>query len=100
MSEQPQPESAEQKETGFARRIDDFRKSKRYQRLIRHSLSYFVLALGAAFMLFPMLWMISSSFKPPWQIFTNPPIWFPNRWETTTCSRYQPRVIDLAGAGG
>ncbi len=58
------------------------RTSKRWQRAVRYLASYFVLALGAAFMLFPMLWMISASFKPAWQIFTDPPIWFPHHWET------------------
>jgi len=58
------------------------RTSKKWQRGIRHLLSYGVLALGAAFMLFPMLWMISASFKPAWQIFTDPPIWIPHHWET------------------
>ncbi len=33
-------------------------------------------------MLFPMLWMLSASLKPPWQIFTDPPIWIPQEWET------------------
>ncbi|MBN8636972.1 MAG: hypothetical protein J0M07_16715, partial [Anaerolineae bacterium] len=57
------------------------RTSNRWQRGIRHAVSYFVLALGAAFMLFPMLWMISASLKPGWQIFTDPPIWIPQHWE-------------------
>jgi ABC-type glycerol-3-phosphate transport system permease component len=58
------------------------RTSKTFQRAIRHTFSYAVLALGAMFMLFPMLWMISASFKPGWQIFTDPPIWIPQHWET------------------
>jgi multiple sugar transport system permease protein len=58
------------------------RTSTRWQRGIRHAFSYLVLALGAAFMLFPMLWMISASLKPGWQIFTDPPIWIPQHWET------------------
>jgi multiple sugar transport system permease protein len=58
------------------------RTSTRWQRGLRHVFSYLVLALGAAFMLFPMLWMISASLKPGWQIFTDPPIWIPQHWET------------------
>lgn len=58
------------------------RTSKTWQRGLRHAASYFVLLLGSAFMLFPMLWMISASFKPSWQIFTDPPIWIPQHWET------------------
>jgi ABC-type glycerol-3-phosphate transport system permease component len=57
------------------------RTSTRWQRGLRHLFSYVVLALGAAFMLFPMLWMISASLKPGWQIFTDPPIWIPQHWE-------------------
>lgn len=52
---------------------------KGFQR-IRILVSYVVLFLGACFMLFPMLWMLSASFKPEWQIFTRPPIWLPVEW--------------------
>ncbi len=57
------------------------RQSKSWQRNVRFAFSYFVLLLGAIFMLFPMLWMISASVKPVWQIFTDPPIWIPQHWE-------------------
>lgn len=59
----------------------EYRTSKAWQRNLRYTISYAVLILGAAFMLFPMLWMISSSLKPSWQIFTQPPIWIPQHWE-------------------
>jgi len=59
----------------------DYRTSKAWQRNLRYIISYAVLLLGAAFMLFPMLWMVSYSFKPSWQIFTQPPIWIPQHWE-------------------
>ncbi len=62
-------------------RWQDYRSSKAWQRNIRYLISYVILLLGSAFMLFPMLWMISSSFKPSWQIFTQPPIWIPQHWE-------------------
>jgi ABC-type glycerol-3-phosphate transport system permease component len=62
-------------------RWQDYRTSKAWQRNLRYLVSYAILMLGAAFMLFPMLWMISSSFKPSWQIFTQPPIWIPQHWE-------------------
>ncbi len=58
------------------------RTSKTWQRSLRLAVSYGFLLIGAAFMLFPMLWMFSASLKPPWQIFTDPPIWIPQRWET------------------
>lgn len=47
---------------------------------IRMAISYFFLFIGACFMLFPLLWMLSASFKPEWQIFTRPPIWIPQKW--------------------
>jgi ABC-type glycerol-3-phosphate transport system permease component len=62
-------------------RWQTIRTSRQWQRTIRNAFSYAVLALGAAFMLVPMLWMISASFKPVWQIFTDPPIWIPQEWE-------------------
>lgn len=65
----------------LATRWRDFRTSKTRQRLVRNILSYFVIALGTIFMLFPMLWMISASLKPSWQIFSDPIIWIPQRWE-------------------
>jgi multiple sugar transport system permease protein len=62
-------------------RWEQLRTSKRWQRNLRHAGSYLVLLAGSAFMLFPMLWIISASFKPGWQIFTQPPIWIPQHWE-------------------
>jgi len=53
------------------------KKTFRYIRLLA---SYIFLILGACFMLFPLLWMLSASFKPEWQIFTRPPIWIPQEW--------------------
>src|SRR5712691_41882 len=57
------------------------RSNKRWQRALRLILSYGVLILGSMLMLFPLLWMISASLKPPWQIFSNPIIWIPQKWE-------------------
>jgi multiple sugar transport system permease protein len=43
-----------------------------------------VLVLGAALMLLPFAWMVSTSLKPPDQLFTVPPTWIPRQleWET------------------
>jgi|GEM_PF-248352 len=60
----------------------NLRTSLKWQRGIRHMLSYVFLFIAASFMLFPLLWMISASLKPSWQIFTDPPIWIPQHWET------------------
>jgi multiple sugar transport system permease protein len=46
------------------------------------ALSYLVLAAGAAIMLLPFVWMVSTSLKAPADIFVYPPQWLPNpvRW--------------------
>ncbi len=62
-------------------RWEVLRTTKQWQQGLRHILSYIVLILGSLFMLFPMIWMISASLKPQWQIFANPPIWVPQHWE-------------------
>ena len=36
-----------------------------------------VLSIGAAVMLLPFVWMLSTSLKPPDQLFTVPPTWLP-----------------------
>lgn len=43
--------------------------------------SYTALVLGALVMIFPLFWMLTASFKPEWQILTQPPIWIPSEWE-------------------
>ncbi len=58
------------------------RTSLRWRRNLRYIISYGLLLLGACFMLFPLIWMFSASLKPTWQIFTDPPIWVPQHWET------------------
>jgi ABC-type glycerol-3-phosphate transport system permease component len=75
-------------------RWDQIRTSKRWQQNVRHFFSYVVLLFGSAFMLFPMLWMISASFKPGWQIFTQPPIWIPQHWEEVRAGNTN-RMINL-----
>jgi len=46
-----------------------------------HLVSYLLLLLGSLFMFVPLLWMITASFKPSWQIFASPIIWIPQYWE-------------------
>ncbi len=43
-----------------------------------------VLLLGAAVMLLPFIWMLSTSLKPPYELFTVPPTWIPSefQWDT------------------
>ncbi len=63
-----------------AYRLQPSRFGKIGLKRIRMAISYFFLFVGACFMLFPLLWMLSASFKPEWQIFTRPPIWIPQEW--------------------
>jgi len=57
------------------------RANKHWQRRIRRILSYAALLFGASLMLFPLLWMLSASLKEPWQIFSSPIEWIPQKWE-------------------
>src|SRR5207249_1589680 len=42
-----------------------------------HLLSHLVLSAGALAMLLPFVWMVSTSLKPPDQLFSLPPTWIP-----------------------
>lgn len=63
-----------------AYRLQPSRLGKTGLNRVRMFISYIFLFLGACFMVFPLLWMLSASFKPEWQIFTRPPIWIPQEW--------------------
>jgi ABC-type glycerol-3-phosphate transport system permease component len=56
------------------------RLSKSNGRRLRLTITYFLLIVGSITMIFPLLWMFMASFKPEWQILTNPPIWIPSEW--------------------
>ena len=47
-----------------------------------------LLLLGAAFFILPFLWMVSTAFKPPWQVMIFPPEWIPEeiQWPNFTDS--------------
>ncbi len=49
-------------------------------RIIGRVFTYTLLLIGAIIMFFPLFWMFTASFKPQWQIFTQPPIWIPSEW--------------------
>jgi multiple sugar transport system permease protein len=51
---------------------------------VRHMLSHLVLILGAVAMLVPFVWMLSTSLKPPDQLFTVPPTWIPRPLQLDT----------------
>jgi ABC-type glycerol-3-phosphate transport system permease component len=49
----------------------------------QHLLTHIVLLIGAVVVLFPIVWMISTSLKDPVQVKQFPPVWIPNPlvWE-------------------
>jgi multiple sugar transport system permease protein len=54
-------------------------KKKKTQRTrMRKTLSYILLSLLGISMIFPFLWMVSTSLKDPGDVFTYPPKWLPD----------------------
>ena len=51
---------------------------KSYQKRLLVLITYLLLFFLAGFVLFPLLWIISTSIKPSSEIFTIPPRWIPN----------------------
>lgn len=58
-------------------------QSRSFRHKIRAGLSHMILLAGAALMIIPFIWMLSTSFKAPGQTFVYPPEWIPNPfvWE-------------------
>ena len=52
-------------------------RKRNVKRTIRLSVSYIILAFAAICSLFPLGWIISTSFKPANEIYANPPVWIP-----------------------
>jgi multiple sugar transport system permease protein len=57
---------------------DGRQSSTRLRRSVGKVPIYLMLAAGAAFALIPFVWMLSTAFKTPGQLFTFPPEWIPN----------------------
>ncbi len=51
--------------------------SGRRGRLLRHVLRYLALVVALVFFLFPIVWMVSMSFKLPGEYLHNPPVLLP-----------------------
>lgn len=64
--------------------VRDRRRAPRRGPLAASVLRHLFLLVGAAIMLMPFVWMISTSLKPADQLFTVPPTWIPRelRWDT------------------
>ncbi len=52
--------------------------SKSARRVMAHLVTYTLLTVGAAIVMVPLLWMLSTSLKPPSQIKVFPPVWIPH----------------------
>jgi multiple sugar transport system permease protein len=48
------------------------------RKLLKSFIIYFFLTLGAAVVMIPLLWMVSTSLKPAAEVFAFPPKWIPN----------------------
>jgi multiple sugar transport system permease protein len=61
----------------------DWRVKRRIRETIIEVLWHIVIASFGVLMITPLVWLISTSFKPPGQIFLFPPKWIPNpiRWQ-------------------
>jgi multiple sugar transport system permease protein len=49
--------------------------------------AHVILLLGAVVMLLPFVWMVSTSLKPPYELFTVPPTWIPSEFQWDTYSK-------------
>ncbi len=58
----------------------NFLKSKRFQSAAGNWLWYVVLTISALIVVLPFIWMVSTSFKGPREIFAYPPQWIPQEW--------------------
>jgi multiple sugar transport system permease protein len=62
--------------------------------MLRQIPSQILLALGGVLMIFPVVWMVSASLKPEWQIFVRPIIWLPQDWHKTDAGS-SARLLNL-----
>ncbi len=54
-------------------------RSDRLRRLLQGSLLYLILIVGAVISIFPLYWMVNTSLKQPYMIFTYPPMMLPEQ---------------------
>ncbi|QJR09611.1 Diacetylchitobiose uptake system permease protein DasC [Usitatibacter rugosus] len=61
--------------------------------------TYAVLALAAAFVLFPLLWALSASFKGPTDVLASPPRWIPPTFDFSNYTRglFAPKFLRYIG---
>jgi multiple sugar transport system permease protein len=54
---------------------------------VRRLPAHAILLFGAALMLLPFVWMISTSLKPAYELFTVPPTWIPSQFQWDTYAK-------------
>ncbi|MER3486360.1 MAG: ABC transporter permease, partial [Chloroflexota bacterium] len=68
-----------------------YRRRKRLARLLR----YAIVLIALIWVLFPIFWIVSTSFKLPAELLKNPPVWIPKEPSTAhyrTIMREKGRV--------
>jgi len=84
------------------------RRQGQLSSFIQHSALYGILLLGALISLFPFYWMVNTSLKPSYMIFTYPPTMLPAEpslnayryvWETMDVPRSLLNSIVVSGVG-
>ena len=58
--------------------VGTLRGSQKWDKRLQNLVTHAILLLGAAVVLFPIAWMLSTSLKAPFQVKKFPPIWIPN----------------------
>lgn len=53
--------------------------TKKFKKALRMTVTYFILAFAVIVTMFPLAWIISTSFKESNEIYANPPVWIPTR---------------------
>ena len=69
--------------------------SRRRAHWIGTAATYAVLVLAAAFVLLPLAWALSTSFKAPTEVFASPPRWIPGTFDFTNYTRglFSPKFL-------
>ena len=58
--------------------LAESKQQKRQRIVLRKTVSYILLSVLGISMIFPFIWMVSTSLKDPGDVFTYPPKWIPN----------------------
>lgn len=63
--------------------LGHIRGSSRWALRFQQAIAHLMLLVGAVLVLIPLVWMVSTSLKPPGQVLVFPPIWIPRpvMWE-------------------